>query len=200
MLVDTPRGPARLTVDAADQPIALVVLGHGAGGSVLAADLVAFAAMAPRAGITVVRVEQPYRVAGRRSAAPAAQLDEAWLPAVAAARQACGHQLPLVVGGRSSGARVAARTISATRAVGLLAFAFPLINPRGVSRQPELDGVGVPVLILQGERDPFGRPDPTPSRRLHVLPGADHTLRGAAATVAATHAVAWLGELLTETS
>ena len=196
MLVDTPRGPARLTIDVAEEPGALLVLGHGAGGSILAADLVAVAAAGAAAGITVVRVEQPYRVAGRRSPAPAAQLDEAWLSAVAAAREVCGPGLPLVVGGRSSGARVAARTIAATGGIGLLALAFPLVSPRGVSRGPELDGVGVPVLVLQGERDPFGRPEATELRRVHVLPGADHTLRGAAAEAAAAQAVAWLVELL----
>ena len=198
MLVETPRGSARLTVDRADRPRALLVLGHGAGGSVTAPDLAAVAAQGAAGGITVVRVEQPYRVAGRRSAPPAAHLDQAWPPAVAAARAAAGRDLPLVVGGRSSGARVAARTIAETAAVGLLALAFPLITPRGVSRQEELDAVDVPVLILQGDRDPFGVPEPARRLLVHVLAAADHTLRGAAATEAASVAVAWLLALVPE--
>jgi predicted alpha/beta-hydrolase family hydrolase len=196
-LIDTVRGPARLHIDRSDEPHGLLILGHGAGGSVTAPDLAALAAAAPRAGISVVRVEQPYRVAGRRSPAPAAQLDEVWVAAVAAARARIGTALPLVVGGRSSGARVAARTIHATAASGLLAFAFPLVSPRGVSRQHELDAVDVPVLILQGDRDRFGLPGQTPQRRVHVLTGADHALRGVAAELSAV-ALAWLSELLAD--
>lgn len=191
LLVETPRGPARLHVDEADDPRGLLVLGHSAGGSVTAPDLRVLAEAAPRAGIAVVRVEQPYRVAGRRSPAPAEQLDEAWVAAVAAARQMIAADVPLVVGGRSSGARVAARTVRATAAAGLLALAFPLVNPRGVSRQPELDAVGVPVLVLQGDRDPFGIPNETPRRIVHVLSGADHSLRGSGPQIV-TVAIAFL--------
>lgn len=193
--VDTPRGQARLHVDAVDDPRALLVLGHSAGGSVAAPDLQALATTVPRAGIAVVRVEQPYRVAGRRSPVPAAALDEAWIMAVAAARERVGADIPLVAGGRSSGARVAARTIEVTEAAGLLALAFPLVSPRGVSRQPELDAVGVPVLVLQGERDRFGKPVPRPRHRVHLLAGADHALRGSAAEVCVV-ALGWLAELL----
>ncbi len=195
LLVDTPRGPARLHVDAAVDPRALLVLGHSAGGSVTAPDLHALARVAPAAGIAVIRVEQPYRVAGRRTAAPAPHLDEAWSAAVAAGREVVGAGLPLVVGGRSSGGRVAARTVGPTAARGLVALAFPLVNPRGVSRLPELDAVGIPALIVQGDRDPFGMPQPAPLRRVHVLAGADHSLRGRQAEVAAV-ALAFLAELL----
>lgn len=181
-------------VDAVADARAVLVLGHGAGGSVTAPDLRALATVAPPAGIAVVRVEQPYRVAGRRFPARAAHLDGAWIVAVAAARRLVG-EVPLVVGGRSSGARVAARTIQATGAAGLLALAFPLITPRGVSRQPELDAVGVPVLILQGDRDRFGMPDQAPDRRVHVLGGADHALRGVSAELSAV-ALAWVVDLL----
>lgn len=200
MLVDTPRGIARLTVDrAATAPRGLLVLGHGAGGSIGTADLSALAAHAPQYGITVVRVEQPYRVLGRRAPPPAAHLDQAWTAAVAIAvemaRERTGPELPLVVGGRSSGARVAARTTVVTGTVGLLALAFPLISPSGASRQPELDAVGVPVLVLQGDRDRFGVPDPAPGRTVHVLPGVDHALRGVSAEVV-TVTMRWLDALL----
>lgn len=195
LLVDTPQGPARLHIDAAQDPGGLLVLGHSAGGSITAPDLRALATVAPPGGVTVIRIEQPYLVAGRRSPVPAPQLDEAWVTAVAAARERTGSDVPLVVGGRSSGARVAARTIQLTRAVALLALAFPLVNPRGVSRQPELDAVGVPVLILQGDRDQFGMPAATTLRRVHVLAGADHSLRGRQSEIV-TATLAFLAEVL----
>jgi len=195
LLVDTPQGPARLHIDAAQDPGGLLVLGHSAGGSITAPDLRALATVAPPGGVTVIRIEQPYLVAGRRSPVPAPQLDEAWVAAVAAARERTGSDVPLVVGGRSSGARVAARTIQLTRAVALLALAFPLVNPRGVSRQPELDAVGVPVLILQGDRDQFGMPAATTLRRVHVLASADHSLRGRQSEIV-TATLAFLAEVL----
>lgn len=196
MLVDTPRGAARLTVARANGSArAVLVLGHGAGGSIAAPDLAALATHGPRHGITVLRVEQPYRVAGRRSPAPAAHLDEAWISVVVAARQEAGDTLPMIAGGRSSGARVAARTSAATGAIGVLGLAFPLVNPRGVTRQPELDAVAVPVLIVQGDRDRFGMPEPAPGRTVHVVPGADHALRGVTAEVVAATLV-WIDALL----
>jgi len=196
MLVQTPRGAARLTVAPADGPPRVVLLlGHGAGGSIAAPDLAALATHGPRHGITVVRVEQPYRVAGRRSPAPAAHLDEAWVPAAAAARQHVGDGVPMIAGGRSSGARVAARTSGATGAVGVLGLAFPLVTPRGVTRRPELDAVVVPMLVIQGDRDRFGMPVPAPGRTVHVVPGADHGLRGVSAEVVAATLV-WIDELL----
>lgn len=153
---------------------ATLVLGHGAGGSVEAPDLQRVTAAATAAGVDVVLVEQPYRVAGRKSAAPAAQLDEAWI-AVLAHLAIDG---PLFVGGRSSGARVACRTAAATGAAGVVALAFPLITPKGVSRQDELDGAGVPVLIVQGESDRFGQPDAdAAAQRAVVSVRGDHGLK-----------------------
>ena len=102
------------------------MLGHGAGGGVTARDLVAAAETAVAQGVAVALVEQPYRVAGRRSPAPAHQLDTAWTAVVERLRSAELEGLPLVVGGRSSGARVACRTAGATGAAGVLCLAFPL--------------------------------------------------------------------------
>ena len=163
--VDTPQGPARVHLHLVDEPGGALVLGHGAGGGVTARDLVAVTEAARADGISVALVEQPYRVAGRRSPAPAPRLDAAWT-AVAGdlvARELRG--LPLVVGGRSSGARVACRTAEATGAVGVICLAFPLQPPPrrsatrpAPSRLSELEGVSVPVLVVQGERDPFGIP------------------------------------------
>lgn len=162
-------------------PLGVVVLGHGAGGGVNSPDLTAAAAAAHDAGLTVALVEQPYRVAGRRSPAPAAQLDAAWLAVIAELRRETPPVAPLLVGGRSSGARVACRTAADTAASAVLCLAFPLHPPgRGddpsKSRLPELDAVRVPVLVVQGERDPFGMPPPGPGRTVVRVPG-NHSLR-----------------------
>jgi predicted alpha/beta-hydrolase family hydrolase len=163
-------------------PRAWLVLGHGAGGGVAARDLAAATEAAQGAGVAVALVEQPYRVAGRRSPAPAHQLDAAWIAVVDALRRTTFDGLPLVVGGRSSGARVACRTAAATDAVGVVCLAFPLRPPRrkqGVeppSRLDELEAVTVPVLVVQGARDPFGMPPAGPSRTV-VEVAADHSLR-----------------------
>jgi predicted alpha/beta-hydrolase family hydrolase len=173
---------AHAHVDRVDAPRAAVVLGHGAGGGVHAKDLVAAAGAAREAGMTVVLVEQPYRVAGRRAPAPAPQLDAAWITVIDHLRAGELSDLPLVVGGRSSGARVACRTAAAIDAVGVLCLAFPLLPPRRAggkpaqSRLPELDAVTVPTLVVQGVRDPFGLPPAGPRRTVVQVEG-DHSLR-----------------------
>ena len=182
--VATSRGPARLHVDEPDSaPAARLVLGHGAGGGVEAPDLSALADELPRRGVGVWRVEQPWRVAGRRVAPAPATLDDAWL-------QVLTHvpvDVPLVLGGRSAGARVACRTAQAGGATAVVAVAFPLHPPGrpGTSRAHELDAVVVPLLVVQGDRDPFGGPDeipPGPLRTVVKVRG-DHSLRADLATV-----------------
>jgi predicted alpha/beta-hydrolase family hydrolase len=171
----------------------MLVLGHGAGGGVNAPDLVALRDAAHAAQVTVVRVTQPYRVAGRRAPAPAGHLDEAWT-AVVRELLAVAPDTPLVVGGRSSGARVACRTAREVGAVGIVALAFPL-HPPGKperSRQEELD-TGLPTLVLNGDRDPFGIPAGRPGVRIEVRPGEGHDLRRDPAG-AAKLAVDWLKE------
>ncbi len=149
-------------------------------GGVGSSDLVTARDVALDLGFEVALVEQPYRVAGRRAPAPAPQLDSAWTAVVDHLRGDVLAALPLVVGGRSLGARVACRTASATGAIGVLCLAFPLVPPRrtgtAASRLPELDAVTVPVLVVQGERDPFGVPPPGPDREV-VLVRGDHSLR-----------------------
>jgi uncharacterized protein len=178
--VDTPHGPAKAHVHAVDEPRGSLVLGHGAGGGIAAPDLVAATDAALAEGIGVVLVEQPYRVAGRRSPAPARQLDVAWTAVVEHLVADELRGLPLVVGGRSLGARVACRTAEATGAVGVLCLAFPLRPPRrsgdAPSRLPELEAVGVPTLVVQGARDPFGIPPPGALRAVVEVPG-DHGLK-----------------------
>jgi predicted alpha/beta-hydrolase family hydrolase len=180
--VDTPHGPARVH----DHPVAgaraLLVLGHGAGGGVTAPDLVTATRVANESGVGVALVEQPYRVAGRKSAAPAHQLDAAWIAVVDAIRGA----VPVLCGGRSSGARVACRTTGETGAAGVLCLAFP-VHPPGrpeKTRLSELDAVTVPVLVVQGERDPFGMPPDAPGRTVARVDG-DHGLKADRAAIAA---------------
>ena len=195
LAIDTPHGPAHAHLEAVDDPTAALVLGHGAAGGVAARDLVAVAAAARLVGLAVALVEQPYPVAGRRSPAPARQLDAAWTAVVDQLHTGELRGLPLIVGGRSSGARVACRSAHATRAVGVLCLAFPLRPPRRDpprpdSRLPELDEVSVPTLVVQGARDPFGIPPPGPLREVVEVAG-DHSLRTDLEAVAAA-VRAWL--------
>jgi predicted alpha/beta-hydrolase family hydrolase len=193
--VDTPVGRAEVALDRPTRPVSLLVLGHGAGGDVGAGDLVAVRDLAVARNVAVARVTQPYRVAGRRAPAPARHLDAAWLAVLARLRLRIDcHDLPLIGGGRSSGARVACRTAAQAGAVGLVALAFPLHPPGRPerSRAAELD-TGIPTLVVNGDRDPFGMPDPGPAVRVAVLAGADHSLRKATDRVAAL-VVDWLAE------
>jgi predicted alpha/beta-hydrolase family hydrolase len=198
--VPTPHGPARVHVRRAPgTPRGALLMGHGAGGGVDAPDLRAATRAALDVGLHVVLVEQPYRVAGRRAPAPATQLDAAWDAVVEALRgegaqggaaggpgagSAAGAvgglaaDLPMLFGGRSSGARVACRRAAAGGATGVVCLAFP-VHPPGrpeKHRTAEIDGVTVPVLVVQGESDPFGRPEPTATREVVLLPG-DHSLK-----------------------
>jgi predicted alpha/beta-hydrolase family hydrolase len=193
--IATPHGPAHVHLRPADGARGGLVLGHGAGGGVDAPDLVAATRAAGAAGFAVALVEQPYRVAGRRSPAPAAQLDAAWATVVA---ELCGDALaglPLITGGRSSGARVACRTAAATGAAGVLCLAFP-VHPPGrpeKSRLDELDAVPVQVLVIQGERDPFGMPPDAPGRTVVRIAG-DHGLKADRAALESA-VTAWLSSL-----
>jgi len=184
--IQTPQGLARAHIRPAEAPRAALVLGHGAGGSVNAPDLVAAAGVALDEGVTVALVEQPYRVAGRRSPSPAHQLDAAWVAGIEELRAGPWRDLPLLAGGRSSGARVACRTAAATGAIGVLCLAFPLHAPgrSAKTRQSELDAVTVPVLVVQGVRDPFGMPTPPPNGTVVQVTG-DHGLRADGAAIAA---------------
>jgi len=189
-LLETPHGQARVHLREVDTPRAALVLGHGAGGGVESPDLQGAADAALEAGLTVALVEQPYRVAGRRSPAPANQLDAAWTSVI----EQLAFEVPLIAGGRSSGARVACRTAPATGAKAVLCLAFP-VHPPGrpeKSRLDELDAVTVPTLVVQGERDPFGMPPQARNRSVVTIPGT-HSLRSSSAVAAAVSA--WLAGL-----
>jgi uncharacterized protein len=192
VLVPTPVGDARLWLHRPrGAPACLLVVGHGAGRGADTPDLVALAAELPRVGVAVVRLDQPWVLAGRTVAGPPAQLDQAWLAAVPQAQARFPSGLPLVVAGRSAGARVACRTATALGAVGVVALAFPL-HPPGrpeKSRAEELLGSGVRTLVVQGERDAFGgaaevRGALAGDRRTPIevvpVPFADHSFRVAA--------------------
>jgi predicted alpha/beta-hydrolase family hydrolase len=194
--VETPHGTARAHLAPVDDPCAALVLGHGAGVGVEAPDLVAATDAARSVGMSVALVEQPYRVAGRRSPAPARQLDGAWTAVIDHLRADALRDLPLIVGGRSLGARVACRTLEATGGVAVLCLAFPFQAPArkgkepSPSRLPELDAVKVPMLVVQGERDRFGMPPASDRREVVEVPG-DHGLKADVAAVAAA-VRAWL--------
>ena len=197
--METPHGLARAHVHLAPEPRAALALGHGAGGGVASGDLVAVTDVALSEGLSVALVEQPYRVAGRRSPAPARQLDAAWLASIDFLLAGELRGLSLVVGGRSLGARVACRTAEATGAVAVLCLAFPLRapgRPGAASRLHELDEVTVPVLVVQGERDPFGMPPASPHRTVVQVPG-DHGLKTDLDAVA-TAVRAWLPGVLAQ--
>jgi uncharacterized protein len=195
--IDTPHGQANAHLHLVDEPRAALVLGHGAAGGVTSPDLVTVTEVARSERISVGLVEQPYRVAGRRSPATARQLDAAWTAVV---EQLIGGELrglPLVVGGRSLGARVACRTAQASGAVAVLCLAFPLQPPRRrsaaaptPSRIGELEAVTLPTLVVQGARDRFGIPPANASRTVVEVPG-DHSLRTDLEAVAAA-VRAWL--------
>lgn len=192
--ISTPYGDACLHTDRSRHPAASLVLSHGAGRGVDSPDLVALARALPGLGVSVYRIEQPWHVAGRRVAPRPEVLDAATIACVNGIRA----RTPMVLGGRSAGARVACRLAKQLGAVGCLALSFPLQPPGkpgkpGKSRLPELLGAGVPVFVVQGERDAFGGPDAFPERvELTVVPDADHGLkvpRRAALTQDETHAL-----------
>jgi hypothetical protein len=196
--VATPHGPARVHLQPAEGSDLALVLGHGAGGGVDAPDLAASARAAHELGVAVALVEQPYRVAGRRSQPPAAQLDTAWLAVIRVLREGALAGSRLVAGGRSAGARVACRTAAEAEAIAVLCLAFP-VHPPGragdpsKSRLPELEAVRVPVLVVQGESDPFGMPPDGKRRSVVRVPG-NHSLRS---TAPVENAVGrWLQRLL----
>jgi uncharacterized protein len=195
--IDTPHGQANAHLHLVDEPRAALVLGHGAAGGVTSPDLVTVTEVARSERISVGLVEQPYRVAGRRSPAPARQLDAAWTAVVEQLIAGELRGLPLVVGGRSLGARVACRTAQASGAVAVLCLAFPLQPPRRrsaaaptPSRIGELEAVTLPTLVVQGARDRFGIPPANASRTVVEVPG-DHSLRTDLEAVAAA-VRAWL--------
>ena len=199
--VDTPLGPARAHLTDGGSRGTLV-LGHGAGGGIESADLVELTSEASSAGWRVVRVEQPWRVAGKRIAAAPPKLDQAWTVVLERLRADGVLTGPLVLGGRSAGARVACRTAAEQEAAGVLALAFPL-HPPGKpekSRAGELTAVSVPICVVQGETDAFGRPEDVAAvltgranASVYAVPG-DHSLKKDVDVVAAA-AMSWLDEL-----
>lgn len=196
--IETPSGLARAHLHPAEDPRGGLVLGHGAGAGIDGPDLIAATEAAVSEGFSVALVEQPYRVAGKRAPAPAKRLDEAWVTVVEHLRENKLVGLPLVVGGRSLGARVACRTLPETGASAVLCLAFPLLPPRRgdkppQSRLPELEAVKLPVLIVQGESDRFGMPPEGPGREVVKVRG-DHGLKSDPDAIAAA-VRGWLSEL-----
>jgi hypothetical protein len=199
--IETPHGRARAHLSEPAERRGALVLGHGAGGGIEAPDLQMAKDVAIEEGFAVALVEQPYRVAGRRSPAPAHQLDTAWAAVLDHLRSGELAALPLVVGGRSLGARVACRWAAEQRPAGVLCLAFPLEPPQRrtskeppPSRLPELEGVEVPVLVVQGTGDQFGMPPAGPRREVAQVPG-NHGLKADLPAVGAA-VRDWLGRLV----
>lgn len=200
----SPLPPGRLHVSPCAHPDAVLLLGHGAGGGLDGWDLSALATLLPGRGVTVARHEQPWLVAGRRVAVRPAELDRAWRPALVEVERRWPG-VPLVTGGRSAGARVACRAAAdpaVAAPLAVVALSFPL-HPPGrpqASRAAELTGVTVPVLVVQGERDPFGTPDELratgTTADIVVLPGARHGARPPGSAMTAGAADAFLADVV----
>ncbi len=187
--VDTPDGPGELVLDEADEPAAVLLLGHGAGGDIDGWDLGLVASRLPALGVSVARFRQPYRVAGRRIFSSRPALDRGWTAALAVVRETWPG-LPLFAGGHSAGARTACRGEDAGQR-GLVLLSFPLHQPGKPekSRLDELLAVRLPVLVVQGGADAFGTAEEVrtavadkPGVRLVELPDAPHSLGPTART------------------
>jgi uncharacterized protein len=198
----TVAGPARVVIDQPEggEPGFLVVLTHGAGGTPDTADVLAVRDAARELGAATALVTQPYRVKGARAPGSAPRQDAAWAELVEVLRGETardGAALPLVQCGRSNGARVACRTARQVGAAGVIALAFPL-HPPGQpdkSRDAELRGAGTSVLVVNGERDPFGIPEPDGMTSVVILSGEAHALSRHPAAVGVA-AASWLRALL----
>jgi predicted alpha/beta-hydrolase family hydrolase len=195
----TSGGPAHVVLDRpATDPAFLIALTHGAGGTPDTPDLLAVRDAARTRGAMTALITQPYRVKGARAPGSAARQDAAWVEIMAvlmAQTEAVG--VPLVQGGRSNGARVACRTAKAVGAVGVIALAFPLHPPGdpAKSRDAELREAGTSVLVVNGDRDPFGIPEPDPKTTVVVAPGETHALSRHPAAIGAA-AADWLAALI----
>jgi hypothetical protein len=197
----TAAGPAHVVIDqpAGGAPGFLAVLTHGAGGTPGTADVLAVRDVARGLGAVTALVTQPYRVNGARAPGSAVKQDAAWAELIGVLRAQTargGAALPLVQCGRSNGARVACRTAGQLGAAGVIALAFPLHPPGqpGKSRDAELRGAGTSVLVVNGERDPFGVPEPDEMTSVVILPGEAHALSKRPAAVGLAVA-SWLGAL-----
>jgi hypothetical protein len=197
--INTAAGPAHVVLEQPERPRFLVAATHGAGGSPDTADVLAVRDAARVLGAATALVTQPYRVRGGRAPGSAARQDAAWVELIDALRRETARHgaLPLVQCGRSNGARVACRTARQVGAAGVIALAFPLHPPGqpAKSRDQELRGAGTSVLVINGDRDPFGVPEPDELTNVVVLPGETHALskHPAAIGVAVTD---WLNGLL----
>ena len=199
----TRHGPAKATLEAPDgAPAFVLLLTHGSAGGVDAPDVLAVRDAVLARGGAVARVTQPFRLAGRRAPGSAARQDEAWLDVVAAVRGTVPAELPLAQAGRSNGARVACRTAAVAGARAVVALAFPT-HPPGKpekSRLGELRAAadaGIPVLVINGDRDPFGVPEAVGTADVRLRPGERHELGKDPAAVGAI-AGDWLAATLAQ--
>ena len=175
------------TYGATDQPIALLVLAHGAGAGQRHPFMVSAARGLAQRGIDVVTFDFPYMAEGRRVPDRAPVLEQRFREVIDGARGWSAAQR-LFIGGKSMGGRMATHLASQglSPLAGVVVFGYPL-HPPGKPDQlrvAHLPAVTAPMLIVQGERDAFGTPDELRPHidtmnapvTLHVVAGGDHSL------------------------
>ena len=176
-------------ISSAKNPVATLLLAHGAGAPMDSPFMESLAAALADRGIQVVRFEFPYmqrRREEQRKFPPnrAPQLLEAFARQVASVERS---GLPLWVGGKSMGGRMASMLAAegAREIDGVVAFGYPF-HPPGKpenTRTEHLASLAVPMLICQGERDPFGKPEEVKGYsldegiRVQWLEGGDHDFK-----------------------
>jgi uncharacterized protein len=173
-----------------DRPI--LILGHGAGAGEGHPWMKAVASGLADRGITVVTFDFPYMAARRRAPDPAKVLEAAY-QSVWQAVASANPEARLFAGGKSMGGRIAtqaaAKKLLSPIPAGIVCFGYPL-HPPGkpdTRRDAHLGGVGAPLLLLHGTRDPFGTPDEMSelaagltAATLHLVDGGDHSLERSA--------------------
>lgn len=189
--IETTAGIARAHVYEVPEgvPRGTLALTHGAGTGIESWDLQLLASNLPMRGVEVVLFEQPWVVEGKKVAASKSKLDAAFRESVTWLRRSGEALRHLIVGGRSSGARTACRTVVDLEVDGVLCLSFPL-HPPGKPDHDRSDELATAaenhlVTVIQGDRDPFGTPveliEATGERGLSVdvlgLPWADHSMQ-----------------------
>jgi len=171
----------------AAKPAAALVLAHGAGAGQKSAWMIKAASAIAAQGIHCATFDFPYIAAGRKAPDRAPVLEDAWRAALAEAR-AVFAKLPLFIGGKSMGGRIAshiaAQGVDGVR--GLVFFGYPLHPPGRPEqrRDSHLPKIAEPMLFIQGSHDTFGNEAemsaliPALQRaELHVVPGGDHSFK-----------------------
>jgi len=177
-----------LKVYSSEKPFAVFVLAHGAGAGQMSRFMVEAAGGLAGRGVTTATFDFPYVTAGRKVPDRAPVLERAWRDAIDAARARFGD-LPLFIGGKSMGGRIASHVASQGDAGPLRGLAFlgyPLHPPGKPAqrRDAHLPAIQEPMLFVQGTKDAFGTAAeiqallPLLSRAtVHEIAGGDHSFK-----------------------